>query len=222
MMSLMLYCLLTLVLLSGPASATCLRLGPDPARPPVLCDVETYRQQAGTNGLPAYRPYRRSAFTHWISAGRAANGCPITVRERVLIEESREPVTWEQCRIIRGRWADAYTGEIVTDPRALDVDHVVSLEDAWESGAWAWTRAARTAYANDLADPDHLIAVSARENRRKGARGPDAWTPPNPWRPARCYYARVYHRIKREWLLTETPAEHAAEGRLCGVPGESP
>ncbi|MGW5160481.1 hypothetical protein ACWEPN_33845 [Nonomuraea wenchangensis] len=39
------------------------------------------------------------------------------------------------------------------------------LAEAWDSGASAWSPAQRRAYANDLSDPGHLVAVTARSNR---------------------------------------------------------
>ena len=63
-------------------------------------------------------------------------------------------------------------------------------------------------YANYLDDPNHLIAVTARANRSKGARGPEEWKPPD--RSYWCRYAVDWTTIKHKWDLTATPAEFAA------------
>ena len=80
--------------------------------------------------------------------------------------------------------------------------------NAWRSGAWAWTTEQRRAYANDLTDVDHLVALALGENRSKGDGGPEGWKPPNPgtW----CEYARDWTAIKAKWNLTATPAEWSA------------
>ena len=56
--------------------------------------------------------------------------------------------------------------------------------------------------ANYLEDSDHLIAVSSRANRSKGARGPEGWKPFDEtyW----CRYAVDWAEIKAEWQLTMT------------------
>ena len=82
------------------------------------------------------------------------------------------------------------------------------LREAWESGAWAWSRAQRRAFANDLSHPDTLIAVSARSNRSKGARDPAEWLPPDP--TVHCWYAQTWVGVKARWRLHVDQAERLA------------
>ena len=56
-----------------------------------------------------------------------------------------------------------------------DVDHVVSLKEAWESGAHAWTDAQRDAFSSDR---DNLRPTLACVNRSKGARDAAEWPQP--------------------------------------------
>ncbi len=108
-----------------------------------------------------------------------------------------------------------FDGVTVTNPSALDVDHLVPLAEAHRSGAWSWTAEQRRAFANDLDDPDHLIAVTAFTNRSKGDRDPAEWKPPDPnsW----CRYATSWVKVKARYELTVDAAERMAlEELLAG------
>ena len=147
--------------------------------------------------------YDRRDWKHWVDADR---DCQST-RQEVLLAEAIGAVALARdgCTVVSGRWLDPYTGETFTDPRKLDVDHLVPLKNAHESGGWAWDAETRKRYANDLDDPDHLVAVSARANRAKGAKGPDEWMPPN--RAYHCAYLRAWLDVKSRWGLWMRPAE---------------
>jgi len=132
-------------------------------------------------------------------------------RAEVLIAESQTPVTFttaSSCTVATGQWLDPWSGALNTTASALDVDHTVPLANAWRSGAWSWTPEQRAAYANDLVDDAHLIAIPAGENRSKGDDGPEGWRPPA--QSAWCAYARVWTAIKAKWNLTATAAEWSA------------
>ena len=154
--------------------------------------------------LPAYD---RDAWRHWTDA----DGDCQNARHEVLIAESLTPVTFKserQCQVAAGQWWGAFTDTTVTNPGDLDIDHLVPLKNAHESGGWAWDAARKRQYANALDDADHLIAVTAGANRSKGAKGPDQWKPPNTayW----CEYATDWARVKITWGLTVTAAEATA------------
>ncbi|MCU1496362.1 MAG: secreted protein, partial [Acidimicrobiales bacterium] len=135
-----------------------------------------------------------------------ATGC--NTRERVLIEESLVPPTVdEKCRSTGGRWRSIYDGVVVTDVADLQIDHFIPLADAWRSGAAAWSDTRRRAFANDLTDPDTLVAVSGSTNQSKGDSSPDEWLPPD--RSSWCGYATNWVDVKLAWALTATPAEKA-------------
>ena len=102
-----------------------------------------------------------------------------------------------------------YDGVGTDSPSDLDADHLVPLENAWESGAWRWDAASRRAYANDQAV---LVMVTAHANRSKGSRTPDEWRPAleSFW----CTYATRWVAIKEQWELTVSTSERDALGQM--------
>ena len=151
--------------------------------------------------------YSRSHWSHWSDD----DGDCQNTRHEVLIAESLSTISFKgtsTCQVNTGQWYDPYAGTIVFVAGDLDVDHMVPLHNAHISGGWQWSAATKKAFANDLADADHLIAVTASANRSKGSRSPDQWKPPNQsyW----CEYAKDWARIKYNWGLTATAAEYSA------------
>ncbi|HEY4408363.1 MAG TPA: lamin tail domain-containing protein [Acidimicrobiia bacterium] len=142
--------------------------------------------------------YSRDLFPLWIDADH--NGCD--TREEVLIAESRTKAQVDRygCKVVAGDWYSLYDGLTFTDPAELDIDHMVPLAEAWDSGASAWTTARRQAYANDLDHPQTLRAVSASANRSKGDLDPGQWKPTN--EAAWCEYANDWVSVKKTWDLT--------------------
>jgi len=156
--------------------------------------------------------YRRSAFVLWIDADH--DGCD--TRHEVLIAESTTRVRiGSGCSIKGGTWRSAYDGRTTRAAPTLDIDHVVPLKEAWDSGAWRWTATRRKAYANDLGDTRALRAVSAASNRAKGDRDPADWLPPS--RSFRCKYATDWVAVKVRWGLKVNSAERSALKRVLGA-----
>jgi hypothetical protein len=150
--------------------------------------------------------YERKEWKHWIDSDKDCQDA----RQEVLIAESYEAVTYEderQCRVATGLWKDPYTGQEFRTPYDLDVDHVVSLRDAHDSGGYAWGSDQKEAFANDLDHPMALRAVAKGANRSKGSKGPDQWLPPNP--EFRCQFIQEHADIKSAWQLN-TSAEAEA------------
>jgi hypothetical protein len=102
------------------------------------------------------RGYSRSLFVHWIDAD--GDGCD--TRGEVLIAESRTTARIGPGCSIAGSWRSVYDGVTTTKASSFDIDHVVALKEAWDSGAWKWTPARRQGYANDLGNARSLRAVS--------------------------------------------------------------
>ena len=100
--------------------------------------------------------YNRSQWKHWADE----DGDCQDARQEVLISESLVEVTFEserKCRVGTGRWFGAFTGIYVEAPGDLDIDHLVPLKNAHDSGGWDWSSDRRQEYANYLGDTNHLV-----------------------------------------------------------------
>ena len=141
--------------------------------------------------------YERSKFRHWVDA----DGDCRDTRDEVLAAESLARVSG--CDIRRGKWRSYYDGVLTRRSTVFDIDHLVPLAEAWDSGARRWTAATRQRYANDLGDPRSLVAVTASSNRSKSDRDPAEWMP----RLAKCQYVRQWVAVKIRWSLKINAAE---------------
>ena len=124
------------------------------------------------------------------------------------------------CRVVTGRWRCPYTGKLFSLPSALDIDHVVAIAEAHESGGHAWEKEQKRAYFNDLDNKDHLIAVDLSANRSKGSRGPEDWMPVN--EAFRCEYLKIRVKVLRSYGLSYDcdayltwMAEHCRSGTMA-------
>ena len=141
--------------------------------------------------------YARSLFKHWSDLDK--NGC--NTRNDVIIHEALvKPKVEAGCKIVKdtGKWYSAYDGLTVTNFSGLDVDHMVPLAEAWDSGASKWDAAKREQYANDMGDENALIAVTATTNRSKSDQDPGDWLPAKDV----CTYVKNWVHVKLRWSLT--------------------
>ncbi len=149
--------------------------------------------------------YDRELFADW--QDRDGDGCD--TRDEVLIAEAVAGVV-QGCEVIGGRWVSLYDGSVVSDASALDIDHVVALSEAWDSGAWRWNAGRRARFANDLGYPLALFAVSAGSNRSKGDQDPAEWVP----EAGRCRFAKAWIGVKFRWRLAVDTRERTALQQL--------
>ncbi|GGX68507.1 HNH endonuclease family protein [Streptomyces minutiscleroticus] len=162
--------------------------------------------------------YDRDRFgSAW--ADTDSNGCG--TRDDIL-ERDLEDVEFDgsTCKVVSGTLdPDPYTGKDVTFTRGrsqVDIDHLVSLSDAWQKGARQWDASKRIALAND---PLNLLAVDAGTNRGKGDGDTATWLPPN--KGYRCTYVAGQVAVKKKYGLWVTGAEKAAMKKvLSGCPGQ--
>ncbi|MEU5810721.1 HNH endonuclease family protein [Streptomyces sp. NPDC047718] len=148
--------------------------------------------------------YQRTSFKHWNAGQIPSDGC--NTRAEVLIAEAVEaPVVGPGCTLTGGLWWSYYDDQPVTPASALDIDHMVPLAEAWDSGASSWTAQRREAYANDLGQETSLVAVTARSNRSKADQDPAEWLPPSA--EALCRYGAEWTATKLRWGLVVDEAE---------------
>ena len=172
-----------------------------------------------TNTFADCPPYDRKDYRHRTDDDK---DCQNT-RHEVLVEESLTPVTFRTskgCKVISGSWLGAYSGKVFTDASKLDIDHLVPLKEAHESGGYAWDAYKRREYANDLSDPNTLIAVDRGLSRQKGADDPAEWLPPN--QAYQVEYAQGWVAVKLKWGLTADAREITTLRKILGSEAELP
>lgn len=160
--------------------------------------------------------YFRTDYKHWIDADK---DCQNT-RQEVLIVESLEKVTLDKksCEVVKGKWYDPYTNKYFTNPNDLDVDHFVPLGEVDRSGGHEWPKDKKMKYANDLDDPEVLIAVDKSANRSKGDKDPSNWLPSN--KKFQCEYIKTWQKIKKQWVLEMDKKEKdfiSIKNKECGL-----
>lgn len=125
--------------------------------------------------------------------------------------------------------ADPYTG---TPIDTCNVDHVVALHEAHESGGWDWPASAKRQFSQD---PDNHVASRACVNQSKGADDIFEWSDTDiasssacgggytVTAAGRCFLARVTAAVKSEWGLAVDQAEaDALSTTLAGCGDQAP
>ncbi|WP_328428066.1 HNH endonuclease family protein [Streptomyces sp. NBC_00443] len=146
--------------------------------------------------------YDRDLFPHWITQSGACN-----TRETVLKRDGSGVVTDSSCAATSGSWYSQYDGATWTAASDLDIDHLVPLAEAWDSGADSWTTSRRQSFANDLTRPQ-LIAVTDNVNQAKSDQDPATWMPSRT--AYRCTYVRAWVQVKYYYDLSVDSAEKSA------------
>lgn len=159
--------------------------------------------------------YSRAQFgPTWADVDR--NGCDTRndMLKRDLTEITFKAKT-KNCVVLTGVLLDRYSGETINFTRGnitsmeVQIDHVVALSNAWQTGAFKLTVAQRTAFAND---PLNLFAVKGRLNSQKGDGDAATWLPP--LKSFRCAYVAQQIAVKSKYLLWVTAPEKDAMVRI--------
>ena len=158
-------------------------------------------------GRAAKTGYARSQFPHWSDPDR--NGCDARndTLKRDLTQISFKGGT-RDCKVLTGQLLDPFSDKIISFSSAksiIDIDHVVALSNAWQTGAAYFDKTKRAAIAND---PLNLIAVDAKLNRQKGDGDAATWLPP--LKSYRCDYVARQIAVKAKYGLWVTQPEKGA------------
>ncbi|MFI2504924.1 HNH endonuclease family protein [Streptomyces sp. NPDC018972] len=146
--------------------------------------------------------YNRDLFPHWITQSGTCN-----TRETVLKRDGSGVVTDSSCAATSGSWYSPYDGATWSAASDVDIDHLVPLAEAWDSGADSWTTSRRQSFANDLTRPQ-LLAVTDNVNQSKGDQDPATWMPSRT--AYRCTYVRAWVQVKYYYDLSVDSAEKSA------------
>jgi len=178
-------------------------------------DALTTLEKLPVKGRAPKTGYSRNQFgPQWSDVDR--NGCD--TRNDILKRDLTAIVVREKtrnCVIESGILEDPYSGEKIEFQRGektsalVQIDHVVALSNAWQTGIFQATTKVRTAFAND---PLNLMAVKGSLNSQKGDGDAATWLPPN--KAFRCTYVARQINVKFKYGLWVTKAEKEAMARI--------
>jgi hypothetical protein len=140
-------------------------------------------------------------------------GCD--VRNIILARDLDNEQVNQECKVLSGDLNDPYTGKRIYFTRGADtsddvqIDHVVALSNAWQTGAQLLSFTERQAFAND---PLELLAVDGPANQQKSDGDAATWLPPN--KAFRCQYVERQVKVKKKYNLWVTEAEKQAIVRV--------
>ena len=158
--------------------------------------------------------YARSQFPHWSDPDR--NGCDA---RNDTLKRDLTNVTYKvgtrDCKVIAGQLLDPFSGKVITFSTTkvvIDIDHVVALSNAWQTGAAYFDKSKRTQIAND---PLNLLAVDSKLNRQKGDGDAATWLPPS--KAFRCEYVARQVAVKAKYGLWVTQPEKVAIDKILST-----
>ena len=172
-------------------------------------------EEGGSESVDA--SYSRDAFRYQ-QIDADGNGCmirdDILARDLTHIQFSKQ----KRCQVESGNLEDPYTGKTIAFQRGqatsslVQIDHVVALHDAWNSGAKNWSVSKRTRFGND---PFNLLAVEGKANQNKSDKHAGKWLPSN--KAYQCGYVARQIAIKAKYGLSVTAQEKQGMLRACTI-----
>ena len=165
-------------------------------------------------GRAAKTGYARSQFPHWSDPDR--NGCDA---RNDTLKRDLTNITYKvgtrDCKVIAGQLLDPFSGKVITlstTKVVIDIDHVVALSNAWQTGAAYFDKSKRSQIAND---PLNLLAVDSKLNRQKGDGDAATWLPPS--KAFRCEYVARQVAVKAKYGLWVTKPEKVAIDKILST-----
>ena len=195
--------LAAVVLGATPNSVTAAE--PEPALATAILETLPVKGRAPKTG------YTRAQFgPAWADVDR--NGCDT---RNDILKRDLSAITFRaktrNCVVESGTLVDRYSGETINFVKGnlssmdVQIDHVVALSNAWQTGAFKLSAIERKALAND---PLNLFAVKGRLNSQKGDGDAATWLPP--LKSFRCTYIAQQIAVKAKYSLWVTTPEKAA------------
>jgi hypothetical protein len=185
-----------------------------PTNTQAATDALTVLNNLEVKGRAPKTGYARSQFPHWSDPDR--NGCDA---RNDTLKRDLTNITYKagtrDCKVIAGQLLDPFSGKVITfsaDKVVVDIDHVVALSNAWQTGAAYFDKNKRSQIAND---PLNLLAVDAKLNRKKGDGDAATWLPP--YKAFRCEYVARQVAVKAKYGLWVTQPEKAAIGKILST-----
>lgn len=191
--------------------------------------AETTLQKLRVAGRAPKTGYGRAQFgqawTDDVAVAGGHNGCD--TRNDILRRDLRQIIVRagsNGCKVTSGTLIDPYTGKALMfssgSAAAVQIDHVVALSNAWQTGAAALSPQQRQDLAND---PLNLQATAGAVNQAKGDGDAATWLPPN--KSYRCTYVARQVAVKARYQLWVTAAERQAISTVltgCGATAAAP
>jgi Protein of unknown function (DUF1524) len=182
-------------------------------------DAATALAQLPVKGRAPRTGYEREEFgSAWSDVDR--NGCD--QRNDTLARDLVDETLRGRCVVLTGTLNDPYTGRTIAFQRGettsddVQIDHIVALSNAWQTGAQQLSPEQREQLGNDMLN---LQATDGPTNQAKGDADAATWLPPN--RGHWCKYVARQVAVKAKHGLWVTPPERDAISRvLAGCPGE--
>lgn len=174
---------------------------------------------AALNELPIKGRAPKTGYSREMFADGWENSLGCDTRNKIL---RRDFVQYSfrsgsSCIIELGVLEDPYTGQTINFQRGVgtslevQIDHVVSLSDAWQKGAQQLSAGERKSFYND---PLNLLAVSGSANSQKSDSDAASWLPSN--KAFRCDFVARQLAVKLKYRLWATQAEHDTFARILG------